>query len=114
MVFPESLEYLKKRLILFKVLGFSSITIVNGKSVTKPIDVLLFVFSLSVGISFCYIAATNHKTLSSSKSKIADYGNFIMLIVSIGISMLSLVLSFIFRHRIWLMLVTLGEVENKV
>lgn len=110
----KSLEYTRKKLILLKFLGFSSLTIVNGKSVTKPFDILCFLLALSCGFVICYFAIVNRESLSTSKSEIADYGNFIMLIASICVSMLSMCFSFIFRHKIWSMLLETIGVEDKV
>jgi hypothetical protein len=114
MVEEKVLELTKKNLIVLKFLGFSSISFVNGKSVTKFFDVLCFLFALSCGFFFCYLAIINKDNLSSSKSAIADYGNFLMLIASIFVSMSAMCCSFIFRHKIWSIILTLFDVDEKV
>ena len=112
---PQSnLEFSKKRLIYFKLLGFGSFSIVNWKSVTKPVDILFFILPLSLGFSAIYFAIINREKLSSSKSMIADYGNFIMIIASICVTIVSMIFFFIYRHKIWSILLHLVDVEEKV
>lgn len=114
MTSKTTLKFIKNRLFAFKVLGFFSLTIVNDKSVTKFFDVLYFLFALLLGFFFAYLAVVNREVLANSKSKIAEYGNFIVLIVSIVVSMSAMCMSFIFRHKIWLMILTLAELEDEV
>lgn len=114
MTLAKSLEYTRQRIKLLKVLGFVPITVVNGKSVTKPFDIICFLLALLFGLFFVYLGVTSQESLSSSDSKIAKYGNFIMFIASVCVSMTSMCFSFIFRHEIWSMVVVLAAVEEKV
>lgn len=110
----KPLEYTQNRTIGLKLLGFLSISFVNGKSVTKFFDVLCFLFALSCGFFFCYLAIINKDNFSNSKSAIANYGNFLMLIASICVSMTAMCCSFIFRHKIWSMVLIATDVDEKV
>ena len=114
MELQKSLEFLNRRLVFLKVFGFSSITITGKKSVTKPFDFLCFVLALSLGVFCCYLAATNRKEFDTSSSEIANYGNYIMLIALIFVSMVAMIFSFIFRHKIWSMNVKILEMDEKV
>ena len=97
-----------------KILGFAPITIVDGKSVTKPMDFILQVLCASVGILISYIVLVQRHKLGTSKSEIANLGNFIIFMASIWISILSMILSFIFRHRVWALFLKVNDVETKV
>jgi uncharacterized membrane protein YozB (DUF420 family) len=108
------LEFTKKNLLLLKIFGFSSITIIDRKSVTKFTDFLFFVFPLSLGFFCLYLTVVSREKLESSQSSIANYGNFILMIASICVSITSMILAFIFRHQIWLLLVRLVEVDENV
>jgi hypothetical protein len=55
----------------------------------------------------------NREKLETSKSKIADLGNFVMIIASICVSMVSVVVFFIFRHKLWSIILKMDEVERK-
>lgn len=98
---------------VFKVLGFASITIVNRKSVTKPTDLLFLIASISAGLTAIYMAITYRVELSSSKSEIVDLGNFLAYIAALLISVISMILSFVFRHTIWRLVLYLVEIEEK-
>jgi hypothetical protein len=109
----NTLEYSRQRFQIFKFLGFSPVTIVKWKSFTKPIDVLCFVIPVFIGFSACYFAIIHREKLETSKSKIADLGNFVMVIASICVSMVSVVVFFIFRHNLWSVILKMDEVERK-
>lgn len=110
----DALEFARKRFIAFKILGFASVTIINWKSVTKPIDVLFFLLPLSGGFFSCYFAIFNRNKFTTSKSEIADYGNFIMMIAAICIAMISMITAFVFRHSNWNIIIELTKIESKV
>ena len=97
-----------------KLFGFNSITINGKKSSTKAFDVLWFVLALSLGVFCCYLAAINREELGTSKSEIANYGNYIMMLTSIFVSMVSMIFSFIFRHKIWSRSVRIFEIDEIV
>lgn len=98
---------------ILKVLGFSSNTIVDGKSVTKPLDVLFFVGSIVTGISLIFLSIKLQDELATSKSKMIDFGNFLANVASLVIAITSMSLAFIFRHQIWNIVLELYEIERK-
>ena len=110
----DTLKFSRRRVLMFKFLGFGPITLVNWKSVTKPTDVLFFFLPIFCGFSAIYFAVINRDKLSSSKSMIADYGNFIMIIASICVTIISMIFFFIYRHTIWSIILEMVEVEEKV
>jgi hypothetical protein len=113
---PQSttIDFYARTVIYLKVLGFRAITIVNGKSVTKPIDLLFFFFGLYLGIAICYLTIINKEKFASSQSAIANQGNFISVIASICVSIISMVIAFIFRHRLWRIILNFAEADEKV
>lgn len=98
----------------FKLLGFIPVTIVNDKSVTKPIDIVCLISSISLGAFICIFSLMHRKEFASSKSEIADNGNFVTFFMSIVISMISVINSFIFRHENWSLVVQLTNIEKRV
>lgn len=114
-IVSDTLKYSRRRVLMFKFLGFGPITVdVNWKSKTKPTDVLFFLFPIVFGFSAIYFAIINREKLSSSKSMIADYGNFIMIIASICVTIVSMIFFFIYRHKIWSIILEMVKVEEKV
>lgn len=95
-------------------MGFMVITIVNGKSVTKPTDILFLIWSVSFGTFVCFLTVIKREDLATSKSEIADYGNFIAFVASTIVSMISMLVNFVYRHKNWNMIVMEAEVERKV
>lgn len=98
----------------FKVFGFCTVTIIDGKSITKPIDIFYLVSSISLGVFICSFSIYKRNNFASSNSEIADIGNFTTFFMSIVISIISMVISFIFRHKNWTMILKLENVERRV
>lgn len=99
----------------FKLIGFTSVSIIDGKSVTKPMDVVSMLCSISLGLYICIFSIIRKQDFSStSKSEIADNGNFITFLMSIVISIISMISAFIFRHKNWRTIVKLDDIEHKV
>lgn len=111
---PSTLEAAEKVMKYFKFIGFSVTSIVNGKSVTKPLDYFFVTSCVSFGIFICCISIIKKEELSSSKSTIAIYGNFITFLASIVIAMISMVFSFVCRHKNWNIILKLDKIETKV
>lgn len=109
-----AMEHGARAVFPLKILGFMSITIVNGKSYTKPLDVFFFLLSVSVGISICVFSFLQRKSLVTSESKVADFGNFMSFISAICVSITSMCVSFVFRHKVWSVLLSLIKVDKKV
>lgn len=95
------LEFSAKNFFYLKFVGFGSFTVVDGKSVTKPVDVLFLIANMFFGFLICFWFVTHKNDFISSKSQIADYGNFVSYIASVLVSINSMFVAFIFRHRIW-------------
>lgn len=113
MASSSTIKLVSRYLIIPKIIGFSSITIVDGKSVTKPTDLLYLVASVSFGLFIIFLSIINKENLTSSKSPIADLGNFISYIAAIIVSIISMLTVFCLRHRIWKMVLKLDSIENK-
>lgn len=111
---PSTIEIYTKNIIFLKVLGFRSISIVNGKSVTKPTDVLYLIVSISFGIFICYLSILRKDEFETSKSAIANYGNFISYVAAILVSVISMCCVFYFRHRLWDIMLKFADAEEKV
>lgn len=103
-----------KVLNLYKVFGFYPISIVDKKSVTKPLDVFLFIMGLSIGAYICYFSICNREAMSTSTSYIANTGSFFVFISAIVIAMISMICAAVFGHKIWAAAVKLEGVEYKV
>lgn len=98
---------------ILKVLGFASITIVNGKSVTKPLDVLYFVGSIVTGMCLIFFSIKLQDKLATSNSEMINFGNLSAYVASLVIAIISMSLAFIFRHQIWNIVVQMYEIERK-
>lgn len=99
---------------ILKVLGITCFSVENGKSVTKFEDVLCIVSSILIGILACYYAVIVRVDLTEQQSKIYKIGNFLVFIASVVIIILSMFITFIFRHRIWSLAQKLDDIEQKV
>lgn len=110
----KTLEHAVKRMRASKFLGFNSISIVDGKSVTKPLDIVLLLANIFVGIFiFCFMYR-QRRTLAASSSEIANFGNYIMFIALIVVAIVSMIVNFILRHRSWGIILIFVEVEKMV
>lgn len=98
----------------FKMMGFSPVTIIDGKSVTTLIDIFYFLTSILFGIFFCFVAILKKDDLVSSVSSIADTGNILTFIMAMVISIITMLIAFVWRHRNYQMTLMLGVVEEKV
>ena len=114
MAYTSSIEFTAKQLRFLKFMGLLPITIINGKSVTKPTDIIFLIVSISFGIYISYFFCIRREEFSTSKSDIANLGNFISFFASIWISIIIMIVSFIFRHRTWKTYSKLGATEDKV
>lgn len=110
----ETFKLYARNVVFLKVLGFRAISIVDGKSVTKPLDILFFALSVALGVFIAYLTVINRKSLAISQSEIANYGNFITILSSICVSIIAMVFSFIFRHKLWNVIVCFADVDEKV
>lgn len=99
--------------LAMKFLGFGSITIIDGKSVTKLTDLLFLLTSISLGIFIIYLSVDSKDVFAQSTSPIADLGNYISYIAAINVSILSMISVFYWRHRVWQMILTLAAIEDK-
>lgn len=108
------LDLAAKRLKTVKVLGFACFTVIDGKSVTKPFDLVYPLCSISLGVFICYTAMIHRLEFATASSEIANYGNFVIFVSSIFVSIFSMVINFIFRHQIWGIFLTLYEAESMV
>ena len=99
---------------VLKIFGFASITIEDEKSVTKPTDIVLFVGNLLFGSVLVHESIKYRRDLIASDSEIVQYGNFVTCVASIGVSLTSMLLAFLFRHKIWNMILELKKVDETI
>lgn len=113
MAVSTTIKLASRNIFILKIIGFCSITIVDGKSVTKPTDVLYLIVSVSFGIFIMFLSIINKENFVTSKSPIADLGNFISYIAVMLVSVISMLTVFCLRHRIWRMILKLASIEEK-
>lgn len=114
MVESKTIDIAKKVVEYFKLIGFIPITIINDKSVTKPMDMVYLLGSISFGVFICIYSIHRRQDLVTSNSEIADKGNFMTFFMSIVISIISMISGFVFRHKIWNLVIKLYMIEQKV
>jgi sulfite exporter TauE/SafE len=100
--------------VIPKALGIACFSVENGKSVTKLKDVSFFLISILMGILVGYFSVLIRSDLVEQQSRIANIGNFLAFIASVFIIILSLLITFIFRHKIWNLAQKLDDIEVKV
>jgi len=110
----SSLEKGGKILTNMKFIGFPAISIEDGRSVTKPIDLGLFATNFSLGVFICILTIRNKANILTDQPEIADYGNFVILIASNLTALSSVIFGFILRHNIWKIAVNIYKVELRV
>ncbi|KAL7016510.1 hypothetical protein ACKWTF_010040 [Chironomus riparius] len=99
---------------LLKILGITFFSVENGKSVTRLQDVLYMLTTIGIGAFICYYSLAYSNDVNSEDSKIASIGNFLVNIASIIIVILSVFITFLFRHKIWFLAQKLDTIELKV
>lgn len=99
---------------ILKILGVACFSVENGKSVTKLEDVICIVLSILIAISTCYFSVIIRVDLAEQQSRISSIGNFLSFIASVVIIILSMLITFIFRHKIWSLAQKLDAIELKV
>jgi TRAP-type C4-dicarboxylate transport system permease small subunit len=72
------------------------------------------VFLIVFGVFVCYFSVTMRSDLADQKSKISNIGNFLAFIASVVIIILSMLITFIFRHKIWNLAQKWDVIEQKV
>ena len=95
-------------------MGITFFSVENGKSVTRLQDVLYMLTTIGIGAFICYYSLAYSNDMNSEDSKIASIGNFLVNIASIIIVMLSVFITFLFRHKIWFLAQKLDTIELKV
>jgi hypothetical protein len=103
-----------KNIKLLKILGITFFSVENGKSVTRLQDVLYMLTTIGIGAFICYYSLAYSNDMNSEDSKIASIGNFLVNIASIIIVILSVFITFLFRHKIWFLAQKLDTIELKV
>lgn len=112
---PEPLMgYVLKNVKILKILGITFFSVENGKSVTTVQDILSMLTTIGIGAFICYYSLVHNNYWSSEDPEIASIGNFLSNIASIIIVMLSVFITFLFRHKIWLLAQKLDAIEQKV
>lgn len=94
-----------------KLYGFSTVTIVENKSVTKPVDVLITAMSVFIAVIILYLAITFQEQIFSTQFVMADYGTFLTYVATVSINIVCIIYSFIFRHLPWKIVLLLNEVD---
>lgn len=99
---------------IFKVFGFASFTIENGKLVSKPIDFLFFGVNIFIAASLLFLAIKFRAVFLKSESELTEYGNYIAYIASNITDLLMMILSFLVRHEVWSIAVELSKIDQKL
>jgi hypothetical protein len=99
---------------VLKLLGLSCFSVENDKSVTRVVDVLCMLTAVAIGVLICYYSVAFRNDLAMQNSRIASVGNFLSYLASIVIVVLSVLITFLFRHKIWSLALKLDLIEEKV
>jgi 7tm Chemosensory receptor len=97
---------------ILKLFGFAPFTIENGKSLTKPLDVLSFLTSISIGVFIVFTSLKYREDLVTEVSKVGDIGKLVTYIGACSSAVISLILLFFFRHKIWKIILELAKVDE--
>lgn len=103
-----------KRFGLLKIVGFAPFSVVNGKSVTKLSDVLIFVTNLSICALFLGVLFKFKENFRSSSIEIINQGNFATYASALMMVAFFFVVFFIFRHQIWKIVLLFHEIDQKL
>ncbi|KAG5673596.1 hypothetical protein PVAND_003628 [Polypedilum vanderplanki] len=108
-----SISLALKNAKFLKLLGLSCFSVENGRSVTKLTDVLCMLTSISIGVFVCYYSVNFRNELAMQNSKITSVGNFLSFLGSVIIVVLSVFITFLFRHKLWSLAFKLDSIEEK-
>lgn len=97
---------------VLKLFGFSIFSIENGKSVTKPKDILFLIGNLSLSYILLSYALMFRSKLLTTKSEILNFGNFVTFIAAMCVVSISMIITFVFRHRTWKIIVRLSKIDR--
>lgn len=97
---------------VLKLLGFASFTVDNGKSVTKPLDILIVLTRICTGTFIIVVSLIYRDELATGTSKIVDMGNLVTYVSAVLISIISMIMSFLFRHEVWNISIELSTAEE--
>lgn len=98
---------------VMKVFGYGCFTVENGKCVTKPVDVFFLLLSICTGFVFLFLSIKYQKQLGTTKSDMIRLGNQITYVAAIVMAIISMILVFCNRRRVWSIFLTLYEIEKK-
>lgn len=108
-----AMKLTRRRFRFSKFFGYAAVTIVNGKTITKPRDFLYFILVFLIGTSFLIESIRQRDKLMKENYGIVDYGNFMTYIAMLVIALISMINAFIFRHKVWDSLLVLLEIDSK-
>lgn len=97
---------------VLRLFGFAAFTIENQKLVTKPKDLFFLLLSFSTGVTFILVSIKFRTDFATAHNHIADVGNFITYISSLLISLISMALSFFFRHKTWQNILKMASIDE--
>lgn len=95
-----------------KFFGFAIFTIKNGKSVTTLTDLLFLGANLFVSISLLVCSVIFRDLFSQNGSEILNFGNLVTFVTANCLTTISMMIGFLFRHRIWKIMVELTEIDR--
>lgn len=98
---------------LLKIFGYGCFTVENGKCVTKPVDIFFLLINIFTGFVFLFLSIKYHKQFGTPKSELIRLGNLVSYVASIIMAIISMVLVFLKRRRVWNMFLMMHEVEKK-
>lgn len=103
-----------KRIGLLKLVGFAPFSVIRGKSVTKPSDVLMSIANLIVCSLLLVVLFKFRENFRSSSIEIINQGNFATYVSALIMAACFFVVFFIFRHQIWKIVMLLNEIDQKL
>lgn len=103
-----------KRISLLKLVGFAPFSVVKGKSVTKPTDILASIANIIICSLFIVVLFEFRDKFKSSSIEIINQGNFATYVSALIMCAAFFIVFFIFRHQIWKIVLLLHEIDQKL
>lgn len=102
----------KNKFTFLKVVGYAPITISNGKSVTKPMDILFTCLNFAWAVAFTWICLVNQEKFIISPIDMVNQGNFFIYISSFFAAQFHFIYFFCVRHQTWEIVLKLHNIDQ--
>lgn len=107
-----TIDYAETIFQFAKTFGFAPFSVVDGKSVTKPIDLFCFLTNLTIATSILSLTIIYTEELKTGKSVLIDAGLAVTFVGSLFIVVTADSLTFFSRHEIWKIVLKLRKVDE--